>query len=137
MEDYFDKDFQKKLKVFFDISNNPDTRRTGRTTLLCKILIEQAIETDEPVKIIDHWVTAKSNHRVLNSTRSTLERVFFTDYLNKNLDVTIIFNKQDYSFIIKKGPLFSTLLYHSIRIKSYIPIKESVIQNKKLLLIKK
>lgn len=137
MEDYFDKDFQKKLKVFFDISNNPDTRRTGRTTLLCKILIEQAIETDEPVKIIDHWITAKSNHRVLDSTKNTLERVFFTDYLNKNLDVNLVFNRQDYSFRIVKGPLFSPLLYHNIRIKPYIPVKESVIQNKQLLLIKK
>ena len=51
----FDDDFMSKLKTFFSMGDQ-GCRRTGRSTLLARILLEEAIECGRKLVLIDHFL---------------------------------------------------------------------------------
>ena len=48
----FDQEFASKLKAFTDV--NDRFRRSGRSTLMARIIIEQSIESGCPIALVDH-----------------------------------------------------------------------------------
>ena len=73
-----DLDFCRKLKTFYSLDDEKGQRRTGRTTLLAKIIVEVAIESGESVRLQDHYIKSSINNM---TTRALYEAC--RDYINE------------------------------------------------------
>ena len=127
-----DVEFASKLKAFYS-NYDYNYRRTGRTFLLLRILVEQAIESGKYVSIIDHMEMYESinNRRILHYSTSELINVI-RFYMNKGIDLRVEY-KNEYTFkvMIYNGHNF----YNKIRIKPYTPEYKRQEEFSKLLLI--
>jgi hypothetical protein len=127
-----DVEFASKLKAFYS-NYDYNYRRTGRTFLLLRILVEQAIESGKYVSIIDHMEMYESinNRRILHYSTSELINVI-RFYMNKGIDLRVEY-KNEYTFkvMIYNGHNF----YNKIRIKPYTPEYKRKEEFSKLLLI--
>lgn len=78
-ENIFDKEFCRKLKAYYSfdegqrINGDIGYRRTGRTTVTAKILLETAIESGRMIMLQDHYVGADGYKRVVDSLRRAIE----------------------------------------------------------------
>jgi len=127
----FDDQFISELKRFFSYGN----RRTRRSTILARVLLETAIESGNEIKLIDH-------HLCLNSDAAIR---YMEDYI-KNIyqwyrDQGVIFK----NIMIRNGKIYAELypdtenliLYSKLRIKEieYKPIQKEREFSKLLLII--
>jgi len=133
-ENIFDAEFCKKLKAFYSFDegerkgNNIGYRRTGRTFILSKILLETAIESGKVIELHDHHVDSY-NHDKAKYTISRYIAQICREYEDQG-----VYIKVDYL-----GPRHNKLRakilegkeeYETIRVKPY-PIKyEPIISGK-------
>lgn len=135
----YGEEFESKLKTFFSLDNG-HVRKSGRSTLLAKILVETAIESEREIKVIDHF-TGNSNNRHIryNMLDIIQNRIFWF----RDNDCPIGVRKLDHDNGIIS--LFVTSefkeLYERLRIKpwfinqnSIFPVNERKL-NEQLLLI--
>lgn len=125
-----DNDFASKLKAFYSDYN---FRRTGRTFLLLRILVEQAIESGQYVSIMDHIqiYESHSNRRAIQYANSELKNVIYF-YINQGIDLRIEHKNEDtFRVMIYNGHNF----YNKIRIKPFVPEYKKKEEFSKLLLI--
>lgn len=122
-----DEEFASKLKGFF---SDRKFRRSGRTFLLARILVETGIESGESVKWFDHYNVHSRN----SDMPPELHRVIAW-YKERGINIKI----EDVSSINQslKFRLISGMhLYNLHRIVDYVPkVKEEERQFSKLLLI--
>lgn len=136
----FSKEFYDELHRFYSEGN----RRSGRTYLLARVLVNTAIETGAIVNVTDHHLISDNRrHRILHMRRE-IEKVAH-EYSQMGLDLHCEFIRED-SFKVRIG--LSGNIYRStekyIQIKNnYQPLSQPLTpeecfkpQNRKLLLIK-
>lgn len=124
-----DKDFASKLKSYY--SNNEYYRRTGRTFLMVRILIETSIERNMPVNIVDHFEIDNNNQRLLHHVHSMINEVIHWYGYHGIMIKTISRQPNNFEFHIVDGHY----LYNSIRIDTINPFIKKKEFSKKLLLI--
>jgi hypothetical protein len=125
-----DVEFASKLKAFY---SNYNFRRTGRTFLLLRILVEQAIESGEYVSIMDHieMYESNNNRRAIQYANSELRNVIHF-YINQGIDLRVEHrNEHTFRVMIYNGHNF----YNKVRIKPYTPEYKRKEEFSKLLLI--
>ncbi len=120
-----DIDFASKLKGFFSYE---EFRRSGRTFLLLRVLIEISIENDTPINLYDH-------HNIFNKRNDI--RYIIKDvldwYSKQGILIRIIDNRQSEQISFKLTDGFNN--YTRIRINQYVPKIEKPREFSKLLLI--
>lgn len=57
-EHSYGSEFESKLKSFFSLEDG-HVRRSGRTTLLAKVLVEVAVESERDINIFDHFLDVR------------------------------------------------------------------------------
>lgn len=132
-----DKDFSSKLKSFFsnDFKQGIAFRRSGRTFLSLRVLIEHSIETGEIVELFDHI-------HIYNRTsgRSFMQRVekemfkVLDWYENMGVKIGVKSFKRygEVSFILDRDSIYN---YRLIRIEDFTPKVKVEVTKRKLLLI--
>lgn len=85
----FDEEFAIKLKAFY--SDNLEYRRTGRTTLIARIIVELAIETEKDLSVFDHLIDYRIHDR-RHVAEEVLHRIrwVINDYASKGVDLYIL-----------------------------------------------
>ena len=124
-----DEDFASKLKSYY--SDNQIYRRTGRTYLMIRILIEISIESHKEVNIADHFDIFESSRRLAISSNIIIDDVL--DWYHSH---GIIIKKRQLSlervrFELIDGHSF----YNYFRIGTINPFIKKKEFSKKLLLI--
>lgn len=115
--DYFSPEFSSELKRFFSKGN----RRTGRTTLLTRILVEIAIETGDKINLVDNNSIFSNDRRMILE----IER-YCIRYIQALEQLGIKFIKKDIFTSIGKLQIEihpdSLSLYLSLRIKDSLNV---------------
>lgn len=132
----FSKDFYNELKRFFSKGN----RRTGRSYMLAKILVDTAIETNDEIYLLDHWQLFGGSNRHLTYYLSKTINDIIRYYRESGLDLLVRGSTEE-KFSIKISEEFGNLqLFLKLR-NNYEPMKfeeENKVDNninKKLLLL--
>jgi len=114
----FDKEFMSKLKTFFSMSDQ-GCRRTGRTTAIARILLEEAIESGRSIKIIDHHIDKRGGGEpVCQVIRKIQEWVRW--YEEEDVFISVSFDDMS-----RTNPTFEARLmhepdrYNELRIKGH------------------
>lgn len=120
-----DEEFASKLKGFF---SHQQFRRSGRTFLLLRILIESSIENDTPVNLFDHFDIYKKQDGHLQM----LVHQLLHWYNEQGIWITMDNHRyESIQFKIRNG--FD--VYNKIRINTFVPQIQEERQFSKLLLI--
>lgn len=148
----FDEEFQRKLKAFYSFdegdarnpekfikmggSNNIGYRRTGRSTILAKILLETAIESGRPLVISDHYLDLRGQESANYHLARTIESVA-RDLRSMNVDVVLRFDNRMRSFSahIESGKHFYDIVKTNPFPVSKIKERIKVLKRRKLLLL--
>lgn len=139
-ENIFDDEFCSKLKAFYSFDEgdksreNIGYRRTGRTTILAKILIETAIESRKSITIQDHYVDSRGNNGNKHYMIRMLEQIAY-EFKKKGIEIYLNFDRHRENFTaeIKSG-------FYEYQKLRYIPtnikfVKQKEFLNKKILLL--
>ena len=128
-----DTDFMTKLKAFH--STEERLRRTGRTHAMARISLELAIESIQPVYIIDHF---KMSFDLSNMNSHFMRAVeeWQEYYYNMGVEIILNYEPRYNRFSTKLRTEDSVKIYNEFRLKDYeFPKKEEKRQFSKLLLI--
>ena len=120
-----DIDFASKLKGFFSYEQ---FRRSGRTFLLLRVLIEISIENDTPINLYDHNNIFNKRNDIRYIVRDVLDW-----YSKQGILIRVIDNRQSEQISFKLDDGFNN--YSLIRINQYVPKIEKPREFSKLLLI--
>ena len=113
----FDDEFMSKLKTFFSMSDK-GCRRTGRTTLLARILLEEAIESGNKTVMIDHHLDAERGTRIIYHLQEAIQE-WVEWYRERDVDICIEFtNRNVPEFRARLLPMIHDK-YHHLRIKPH------------------
>lgn len=155
INELFDHTFRRKLKAFysFDEGNRRDGpmhsghhgyRRTGRTTLLARVLLETAIESGNTLEVNDHHCIAGRAQHANRHLADAIREVAHS-YKGLGLEVDLRFDHGEGTFqarIINYGGSFGDMVYSNIRINPAerpnrdFPVQRSKqVSNRKLLLL--
>lgn len=130
-----DTDFMSKLKLFF--SETDTARRTGRTHALARISLETAIETENPVYIIDHFKMQNNSHQMDSHFMRAVEdwQGYYHD-MGVNIILRHEANYGRFSAKFEPSNLTQSVeIYNLLRLKNYCFPKEQPKEFSKLLLI--
>lgn len=125
-----DEEFASKLKGFF---SHQQFRRSGRTFLLLRILIESSIENCTFVNIYDHFDIYKEQYDIHSMMHQVLDW-----YNQQGIWIKMNNNMVGYEhiqFIINNESSGGVTNYNKIRINTFVPKVQEERQFSKLLLI--
>lgn len=127
----FDDQFISELKRFFSYGN----RRTRRSTILARILLETAIETVEPIKLIDHYLY-KNNEGAIRFMEHQVVSIYQW-YIDQGVSFRNISIKNGIVIAELIETSNNRILYDKLRIREIIhkPIQEEKEFSKLLLII--
>lgn len=124
-----DEDFAAKLKSYY--SESPLYRRTGRTYLMVRIMIELSIEHHRPINIVDHFNLYNDSVNQLGYIMGQIHDVL-SYYTSNGINIRIIQRRaEEIQFELVDGHAF----YNYFRINTVNPFKRKKEFSKKLLLI--
>lgn len=124
-----DEDFASKLKSYY--SDNQIYRRTGRTYLMARILIELSIESHTEVNIADHFDIFESSRRLVAHSNNIINDVLDWYYSHGIIIQRRQLSPERVRFELVDGHSF----YNYFRIGTINPFIEKKEFSKKLLLI--
>lgn len=128
-----DVDFMSKLKLFYSTEERP--RRTGRTYAMAKISLELAIESMQPVYILDHFKISFDSSGMNSHFMRAVEK-WREYYYNMGVEIILNYESRYNRFSAKLMTEDSVKIYKEFRLKDYeFPKKEEKRQFSKLLLI--
>lgn len=123
-----DTEFASKLKAFF---SERDNRRTGRTFLLLRIAIENAIESKDVIHPLDHvqMYERYDNRMNLDMLYSELHRVLDWYKCKHNILIRMVKTTSRGGCVLELISGFDN--YHRIKLKEFIPENNKIFEVKK------
>lgn len=82
--------FELELKKFFAFGR----RRTGRTRMLARVLVETAIESGRPIELVDHYIDKRGIREAVHHMRRQVMEVIH-EYRHKEVYVEIVEETKD------------------------------------------
>lgn len=135
----FSKEFYNELHRFYSQGN----RRSGRTYLLARVLVNTAIETDKPINFVDHHSIFKNSRHTdgLFEMAREIEGII-CEYEAKGLSLSFNMSRNDKFTVRLKGNILEAMrVYNKIK-NDYTPYNarsmtpdETFETNRKLLLL--